>query len=122
MQEGKQKNETITHWIEKISSNSSKKGWYKDDKDFVEFLMSLNSELTGAFELFKKSHSAKEVEICAAGYPVGVPAHLAEIVVKIFDICGYYKIDLETIIIMNNEFKKTLPYRRNGLQMTQEDL
>ena len=45
------------------------------------------------------------------GKPEGVPAELADVVIRCFDMADYYGINLEAAIIEKMEFNKTRPYK-----------
>lgn len=44
----------------------------------------------------------------------GIPSELADTVIRIFDLCGYYGIDLETAILEKMKYNKVRPYRHGG--------
>lgn len=49
--------------------------------------------------------------------PEGIPSELADVVIRIFDMCGYYGIDLETAIIEKMMYNKTRPYKHGGKKL-----
>lgn len=46
--------------------------------------------------------------------PEGVPSELADVVIRIADMCGLYGIDLEAAIIEKMAYNKSRPYRHGG--------
>lgn len=46
--------------------------------------------------------------------PEGVPSELADIVIRVADICGYYGIDLDAAITQKMAYNRTRPYRHGG--------
>ena len=46
--------------------------------------------------------------------PEGIPSELADIVIRVFDICGYYEIDLEAAIKEKMEYNKTRQFKHGG--------
>ena len=48
------------------------------------------------------------------GKPEGIPAELADVVIRIMDMCEHYGIDLASAILEKHEFNKTRAYRHGG--------
>ena len=48
------------------------------------------------------------------GKPCGVPSELADVVIRIMDICQYYGINLEEEILKKHNFNKTRPFKHGG--------
>lgn len=46
--------------------------------------------------------------------PEGIPSELADIVLRVCDMCGYYGIDLEAIITIKMEYNATRGHRHGG--------
>lgn len=46
--------------------------------------------------------------------PEGIPSELADIVIRVCDICGFYEIDLEAIIKEKMEYNETRPSMHGG--------
>lgn len=51
---------------------------------------------------------------CKNAKPCGIPSELADAVIRIFDICGHYNIDLERIIEEKMNYNETRPYKHGG--------
>jgi len=49
--------------------------------------------------------------------PEGIPSELADIVIRVFDICGYYGIDLEAAIEEKMEYNESRPYKHGGKKL-----
>ncbi len=43
-----------------------------------------------------------------------IPFELADIVIRVFDMCGHYGIDLESAIREKMEYNKKRPYKHGG--------
>lgn len=49
--------------------------------------------------------------------PEGIPSELADAVIRIFDMCGYYGIDLEKAIDEKMAYNKTRSYKHGGKKL-----
>ena len=45
------------------------------------------------------------------GKPEGVPSELADVVIRIMDMCEHYEIDLGAVIMEKHDFNKKRPYK-----------
>lgn len=46
--------------------------------------------------------------------PEGIPSEMADIVIRVFDYCGYAGIDLEKAIAEKMEYNRTRPFKHGG--------
>jgi len=53
-------------------------------------------------------------DIIKISKPEGIPIELADVVIRIFDLCGYYNIDLEHAIEEKMTYNKTRPHKHGG--------
>ena len=53
-------------------------------------------------------------EVIQANKPEGIPSELADIVIRVADLCGYYGIDLEAAITEKMEYNKSRPYKHGN--------
>ncbi len=49
--------------------------------------------------------------------PEGIPSELADVVIRVFDMCGYYGIDLEAAIKEKMAYNKTRPFKHGGKKL-----
>lgn len=113
----------IKEMIKKIHSLAVEKGWWEEKetkyvgvtipRDPAELFANFHGEISEAWEEYRKGHKMTEIYF-KDGKPEGIPIELADCIIRIFDACGEYGIDIEAAIEMKHEFNKTRTYRHNG--------
>ena len=105
---------TIKEWSEDIHKNAKAHGWWDDPRRPGELLMLVVSEVSEAFEEVRKGKSMTETYYSENGKMEGVPSELADVVIRIMDMCEHYGIDLEKVIKEKHEYNKTRHYKHGG--------
>lgn len=54
------------------------------------------------------------VRSTSIGKPVGVPSELADVIIRILDMCGYYDINIEEIILEKMAYNETRSHKHGG--------
>ncbi|MCV4233342.1 hypothetical protein OHJ21_19345 [Virgibacillus sp. LDC1] len=120
---------TINELVQEAHQNAVSKGWWDEDRSFGEIIALIHSEASEALEDHRNGKGVNEVwyegkyegqdvwsyikdEKCQK--PCGIPSELADIVIRVFDACGRYNIDLEQAITEKMEYNATRPQRHGG--------
>lgn len=120
--------------IKEAHKTAISKGWHEQDRDFGSLIALMHSELSEALEDYRNGHGITEIyyeckntcginhdcnfpddcKTCKHGKPCGIPIELGDCIIRIFDTCGKYGIDLEKAIELKMAYNKNRPYRHGG--------
>jgi NTP pyrophosphatase (non-canonical NTP hydrolase) len=93
------------------------KGWWTPPKTPGEQVVMMHSELSEVIEAFRTVDGDMTTVKFIDGKPEGVPIELADVVIRIFDTCGYYGIDLLDAILMKTFYNMTRPQRHGDKKL-----
>jgi NTP pyrophosphatase (non-canonical NTP hydrolase) len=78
------------------------KGWHDEPRETGTLLALIHSEVSEALEADRK------------GWDGDFAEELADVCIRVFDLCGYKGIDLEYHILKKMEYNKSRPFRHGG--------
>ena len=124
----------INELIKESHETAKEKGWHEKDISFGETIALIHSELSEALEEHRNGKMIHETYLkckdmgcsgnkdetctssipCPSAKPCGIPTELADTLIRIFDFCGRYNIDLEKALQIKMQYNKTRSYRHGG--------
>ena len=112
---------SIREWQREVYLLAEKKGWHPPHVDhqarIPERLCLVHSEVSEALEAFREGHIATHYPHVTAhgqGKPEGLASELADVVIRVMDMCEPLGIDLEWEIERKHAFNKTRSHRHGG--------
>jgi NTP pyrophosphatase (non-canonical NTP hydrolase) len=121
---------SIPDLIEESHKTAIEHGWHEEDRNFGSLIALIHSELSEALEDYRNGRGFTEIyykckkdeldpccgkcKQCDFNKPCGIPIELADTVIRIFDVCGKYGIDLEKAIVEKMNYNQTRPYKHGG--------
>lgn len=124
-----------------IHRNALEHGWWPAEgestaetlqQEFAAKLCLVHAEVSEALEEFRDHHALADVRMVnpdthtvteepANVYsarlgikPEGIPIELADVLIRVLDMCGAYSIDIEKAVRIKMEFNKTRPHKHGG--------
>ena len=97
-------------------TNAKDHGWHDEKRTIGDLICLMHSELSEALEEHRNGHAPTEIYYndTKPNKPEGIPVELADCVIRIFDFCGLYGIDLESVLKQKMEYNRTRPYRHGN--------
>ena len=112
----------LTQLTASIHGNAKARGWHDEgpkNHRFPTLLCLVHAEVSEALEDYREGHPIQTFWRTpstpgAEGKPEGIPSELADIIIRVLDICGLYGIDIESAVRAKMAYNATRPHRHGG--------
>jgi len=103
---------TIQELVDAAYQNALSKGWHEGTRTVGEEIALVHSELSEALEEARTGNPLRDVYRKGdSPKPEGFSIELADAMIRIFDMAGKYKLDLEQAIEDKMAYNRTRPHR-----------
>ena len=102
----------INKLIEKSHGIAISKGWWDQEREIPELIALIHSELSEALEEYRVSENL-DIRY-KNNKPEGFVVELADVLIRIFDLSGKYKIDLNKALETKLKYNETREYRHGN--------
>ena len=99
----------INYFKDVVHKNAVNKGFYDEPPTFPELIALIHCELSEALQDY--GNNAEIDEITYDNKPDGIPIELADVILRVLDLCGHYNIDIGAALIKKYKYNLTRPYR-----------
>jgi len=110
--EDEHKGMNINETVKEVFEIAKSKGWHEKQNPIPEMLMLMVCEISEAMEEYRDA--SKPYLYFVDGKPEGIQIELADTVIRIMDMFGVMKWDLESAIRTKIEFNKNRSYKHGG--------
>ena len=131
---------TLNELRDEAHNTARAKGWWDEERTFGDLIALCHSELSEALEEYRNSMGITDIRFTGtlshveslvakpeeravyedynlltgrAIKPLGIPIELADVLIRVFDMAGFYGIDLDEAVKLKLDYNKTRE-RRHG--------
>ena len=105
----------LTEIASRCHNTALAKGWWRGNgKSFGEDIALMHSELSEALEHYRHNEPLDKWWIQESGKPDGIPIELADVIIRIFDVCMYHNIPIAKALEVKMQYNESRPYRHGG--------
>lgn len=107
---------SIEAWCKDAHDLASSKGFYDHEPTMQAkgtWFMNITEEVCEAWDCIKSGQTSTTLKI--DGKPEGLPIELADIALRLFDVCAALGVDLEHAMRIKHEYNKTRPWKHGKL-------
>ena len=110
------KTQILNELRDEAYNTSKSKGWYDKEPQptFGDRIALVHSELSEALEVTRTGAKINESTYEKDGKPVGVDSELADVIIRVLDMCGFYNIDIARAVEEKLNYNKTRSYRHGN--------
>lgn len=111
---------TLNDLAKIVHENSVEHGWWENERNFGELLMLIVTEVAEVMEDWRHGRSMNTVQWEVGPHsglpkPAGIPIELADIIIRVLDLCAAYDIDIDDALKEKISYNRNRPYRHGNL-------
>lgn len=106
---------TIASLIYESYDRAKRKGFYSPPPSIDSRLCLIHSEVSEALEDYRDDLMVTTID--EKGKPRGFPSEMADIMIRVADLAGYLKIDLDREIRIKSDYNETRPLKHGRVRL-----